>query len=57
MLSERDYYSSAVISSVVDHPVALLKSYVPDLDPELLCKDYPFGGDEEQERDALINSV
>jgi hypothetical protein len=34
MLSERDYYSSAVISSVVDHPVVLLKSYVPDLDPQ-----------------------
>jgi hypothetical protein len=42
MLSERDYSSSAVISSVVAHTVALLKSYVPDLDLELLRKDYPF---------------
>jgi hypothetical protein len=57
MLFERDYSSSVVISSVVAHPVVLLKSYVPDLDPELLCKDYPFGDDEEQEQDALINSV
>jgi hypothetical protein len=39
------------------HAVALLKSYVPDLDPELLHKDYPFGDNGEQERDALINSL
>jgi hypothetical protein len=42
MLFEHDYSSSTVISSVVAHVVALLKSYVPDLDPELLHKDYPF---------------
>jgi hypothetical protein len=29
----------------------------PDLDSELLHKDYPFGDDEEPERDAMINSV
>jgi hypothetical protein len=42
MLFKHDYSSSTVISSVVAHVVALLKSYVPDLDPELLHKDYPF---------------
>jgi hypothetical protein len=57
MLSERDYSSSAVITSAVAHAVVLLKSYAPDLDPVLLHKDYPFGDDEEQERDTLINNV
>jgi hypothetical protein len=46
MLSKRDYSSSTVISSVVAHAVALLKSYVPDLDLELLRKDYHFEEDE-----------
>jgi hypothetical protein len=57
MVVERDYSSLVVISSAVAHAVALLKSYTPDLDPELLRKDYPFGDDEEQEQAALINSV
>jgi hypothetical protein len=57
MLSERDYSSSAVITSAVAHAVVLLKSYAPDLDPVLLRKDYPFGDDQEQERDTLINNV
>jgi chromosome segregation ATPase len=47
MLSEHDYSSSTVISSVVAHAVALLKSYVPDLDTKLLCRDYPFDDDDE----------
>jgi hypothetical protein len=55
MLSEHDYSSSIVISSVVVHIVVLLKSYIPDLDPELLHKDYPLEDDEE--RDTLIDSV
>jgi hypothetical protein len=55
MLSEPDYSSSAVISSAVVHAVALLKSYTPDLDLELLHKDYPFKEDEEWV--ALIDSV
>jgi hypothetical protein len=52
---ERDYSSSAVISSTVTHDVALLKSHAPDLDTELLHRDFPFADDEE--RDALIDSV
>jgi hypothetical protein len=55
MLSERDYSSSTLISSKVEHAVTLLKSYVPDLDPELLHKDYPF--EEFEKRDTIIDSV
>jgi hypothetical protein len=55
MLSKHDYSSSEVISSAVAHVVALLKSYVPDLDTELLRRDYPLDNDDEQ--DALIDSV
>jgi hypothetical protein len=55
MLSEHDYSSSTVISSAVSHAVALLKSYIPDLDAELLGKDYPF--DEDEEQDTVIDSV
>jgi hypothetical protein len=54
-LFERDYSSSAVISFAVAHVVVLLKSHVPDLDTELLHRDFPFADDEE--RDALIDSV
>jgi hypothetical protein len=57
MVAERDYSSTAVISSVVAHAVVLLKSYTLHLDPELLRKDYPFGNDKEQEWDALINCM
>jgi hypothetical protein len=55
MFTERDYSSSEVISSVVAHAVALLKSYVSDLDPELLCKEYPCKDDDKW--DALIEGV
>jgi hypothetical protein len=55
MLSKRGCSSSAMISSVVAHAMALLKSYTPDLDIELLRRDYPF--DDHEERDTLIDSV
>jgi hypothetical protein len=55
MLSEHDYSSLVVISLAVAHIVALLKSYMSDLDTELLHRDYPFNDDDE--RDALIDSV
>jgi hypothetical protein len=54
-LSERGYSSSAVTSSVVSHVVALMKSHAPDLDIELLRRNFPFADDEE--RDALIDNV
>jgi hypothetical protein len=54
-LFERDYSSSVLISFVVAHTVALLKSYTSDLDTELLRKDYPF--DDDEEWDVLIDSV
>jgi hypothetical protein len=53
MFAEWDYSSSEVIASSVAHAVALLKSHIPDLDPELLCKDYRCETD--AERDALID--
>jgi hypothetical protein len=55
MLSEHDYSSLAVISSMVALAVALLMSYVLDLDIELLHRDYPFEDDDEQ--DTLIDSM
>jgi hypothetical protein len=55
MLFGWDCSSSIVISSVVAHEVALVKSYILDLDLELLRKDYPFEDDEE--RDTLIDNV
>jgi hypothetical protein len=54
-LTERDYYSSEVISSTVAHVVALLKSYMPNIDPELIHKEYQCKDDDE--RDALIEGV
>jgi hypothetical protein len=54
-LTERDYYSSEVISSTVAHVVALLKSYMPNIDPELIRKEYQCKDDDE--RDALIEGV
>jgi hypothetical protein len=44
-----------VISSVVAHTVAFLKSHTPDLDTEKLRRDFSF--DDDEERDALIDSV
>jgi hypothetical protein len=44
-----------VISSMMAHAVALLKSYAPDLDIKLLRRDIPF--DDDEEWDALIDSV
>jgi hypothetical protein len=55
MLVERDYSSSAVISSAMVHVVVLLKSYTPSLDTELLRKEYRCKDD--KERDGLIDSV
>jgi hypothetical protein len=53
MVVDWDYSSSTVAWAV-----ALLKSgTILHLDLELLRKDYPFGDDEEQEWDALINNM
>jgi hypothetical protein len=54
-LSKRDFSSSTMISSLVAHAVALLKSRTPDLDVEKLQRDFPF--DNGVERDALVDSV
>jgi hypothetical protein len=55
MFTEWDYSLSEVISSTVAHAVTLLKSYMPDVDPELLRKEYRCKDDDE--RDALIESA
>jgi hypothetical protein len=55
MFVERDYSSSEVIYSAVAHAVVLLKSYMPDVDPELLHKEYQCKDDDE--RDALIEGT
>jgi hypothetical protein len=55
MLFRCEYSSSAMISSAVAHAVTLLKSYTPDLDTKLLCRDYPF--DDDEEWDVLIDSM
>jgi hypothetical protein len=39
----------------VSHVVELMKSHAPDLDIELLRRNFPFADDEE--RDALIDNV
>jgi hypothetical protein len=44
-----------VISFAVAHVVALLKSYMPDLDAEKLLRDFLF--DNNEEWDALVDSV
>jgi hypothetical protein len=39
-LSKREYSSILTISTAVANAMALLKSHLPDLDVELLCKDF-----------------
>jgi hypothetical protein len=39
-LSKREDSSILMISTVMDNVMALLKSHLPDLDVELLCKDF-----------------
>jgi hypothetical protein len=53
-LSKRDVSSLDVISPVVAHIVVLLKSHMPDLDAEMLRRDFPIN---DEERDALVDSV
>jgi hypothetical protein len=44
-----------MISSTTAHTMALLKSYTPNIYPELLRKDYPF--EEDEERNTLLDSA
>jgi hypothetical protein len=39
-LSKRELSSSTVISSMVANVVALMNNYPPDLDMEILCKEF-----------------
>jgi hypothetical protein len=42
------------MSSAVAHAMALLKSHTPDLDTEILQREFPFT---DEERDAIVDSV
>jgi hypothetical protein len=53
-LSKREDSSTQMISTVVANDMALLKSHLPDLDVELLLKDFIVT---EVEREALTNGV
>jgi hypothetical protein len=53
-LSKRELSSSAVIFSAVANAVALFKNHLPDLDMEILCKDFTI---DDTEREALANSA
>jgi hypothetical protein len=53
-LDKRDFSSSAVISSVMAHAMALVKNHVPDFDTEILRRGFSI---DEAEREALVDSV
>jgi hypothetical protein len=53
-LSKRELTSSMVISSVVTNVVALMKNHLPDLDMEILLKDFTVN---DAERETLVNST
>jgi hypothetical protein len=46
--------SSTVISSAVANAVALMKNHLPNLDVEILCKDFTI---DDVEREILVNSA
>jgi hypothetical protein len=54
VLSKREDSSVLMISSAVANAMALLKSHLPDLDIELLRKDFTV---DEAEREALTNGA
>jgi hypothetical protein len=53
-LSKREDSSMLMILMTVANAMALLKSHVPDLDVELICKDFTV---DEAEREALTNGA
>jgi hypothetical protein len=54
MLFKHEASSSMVITSVVANAAALFKSHVPDLDIEILHKDFPI---DDTEHEALAHSA
>jgi DNA repair exonuclease SbcCD ATPase subunit len=53
-LSKWELSSLMMISSAVANAAALFKNYLPDLDVEILCKDFTINN---TEREALANSA
>jgi hypothetical protein len=52
-LSKRELSSSTVISSAVANAAELFKNHLPDLDMEILSKDFAI---DDTEQEALANS-
>jgi hypothetical protein len=53
-LSKREDSSILMISTILANAMALLKSHLPDLDVELLCKDFAV---DEADREALTSGA
>jgi hypothetical protein len=53
-LSKQELSSSVVISSAVANAMVLVKNHIPDLDMEILHKDFIVN---DTEREALVNST
>jgi hypothetical protein len=53
-LSKRELSSSTVISSTVANAVVLMKNHLPDLDMEILHKEFTI---DDVEREALVNNA
>jgi hypothetical protein len=53
-LSKRELSSLAVISSAVANAMALMKNHLPDLDMEILRKDFTV---DDAELETLVNST
>jgi hypothetical protein len=54
VLSKREFSSSAVIFSAVANAMALLKNHMPELDTEILQKDFTV---DDAGQEALVESV
>jgi hypothetical protein len=54
VLSKREASSSVVITSAVANAVALFKSHIPDLDIQILRKDFPIN---DAEHEAFAHSA
>jgi hypothetical protein len=54
VLSKRELSSSIVVSSTVANAVALMKNQLPDLDMEILCKEFTV---DDAEQETLVNNV
>jgi hypothetical protein len=54
VLFKRELSSLVVISLAVANVVALMKNHLPDIDMEILCKEFTI---DDAERETLVNSA